>query len=440
MTMVDWPSTLRRASWRGVPFFVESDDLEVGRRLVVHEFPNRDRPFVEDLGEKAIKYSINAYLASDNLLGQSRALIGACRTRGPGTLVLPVEGSQLVRCNSCRRSHERDRMGYIAYQLEFVEAGVGLSATPYLLTGRLVGSLVNGAITSLTNGFLQGFNTLRADMWVVASAIAEVQTWAETFDAVRSTMRMETQAGIDLRTGADLFYRDAADLAVDGRDTTIVEQDQISPAYLESPAGKVVGRVHDLCAFMVAGAADTVEAFEGMQELAEYQIDAVDPTAYGLSGLQDQSNLDTFRATVRRVALLNMANAAVLAEWETREQMVAARAVVAELFERELHGATDGSDVFQNLMNVRNKAAQALSERLHEVDPVVTVESNTVVPSIVWAYRLYGDAARAGDLIRRNRIAHPSFMPPQFEAESPAINDDHISDNRRNYGVSDTTS
>ncbi|TNY06237.1 DNA circularization protein, partial [Escherichia coli] len=44
---------LRPASFRGVGFFVASDQGEYGRRGPVHEYPNRDNPYFEDLGEKA---------------------------------------------------------------------------------------------------------------------------------------------------------------------------------------------------------------------------------------------------------------------------------------------------------------------------------------------------------------------------------------------------
>ena len=50
----DWPATLRDASFRGVPFFVDKDDIGTGKKLVIHEFVNSDEPYVEEFGTKAM--------------------------------------------------------------------------------------------------------------------------------------------------------------------------------------------------------------------------------------------------------------------------------------------------------------------------------------------------------------------------------------------------
>lgn len=57
----DWRDRLRDASFRGVPFSVEDDEGSFGRRVQVHEYPNRDKPFTEDLGRATRRMTINAY-------------------------------------------------------------------------------------------------------------------------------------------------------------------------------------------------------------------------------------------------------------------------------------------------------------------------------------------------------------------------------------------
>ncbi|HFJ2043202.1 TPA: DNA circularization N-terminal domain-containing protein, partial [Salmonella enterica] len=57
-----WRERLRDASFRGVPFSVEDDESAFGRRVQVHEYPNRDKPWTEDLGRATRRLTINAYL------------------------------------------------------------------------------------------------------------------------------------------------------------------------------------------------------------------------------------------------------------------------------------------------------------------------------------------------------------------------------------------
>ena len=44
--------------------------------------------------------------------------------------------------------------------------------------------------------------------------------------------------------------------------------------------------------------------------------------------------------------------------------------------------------------------------RLVEIKPAETT------PALVLAYRRFGDATRAGEVVQRNRITHPGFVPP----------------------------
>ena len=46
-----WREDLRPASFRGVPFLVDESHVVIGRRVVLHEYPLRDKPYAEDLGK-----------------------------------------------------------------------------------------------------------------------------------------------------------------------------------------------------------------------------------------------------------------------------------------------------------------------------------------------------------------------------------------------------
>jgi prophage DNA circulation protein len=51
-----------------------------------------------------------------------------------------------------------------------------------------------------------------------------------------------------------------------------------------------------------------------------------------------------------------------------------------------------------------------------DLAPVIEVEANAPLPAIVHAWRLYSDPLRAGELVARNNVPHPAFMPLTFEA------------------------
>lgn len=123
-------STLRRASFRGAPFWVEADGPEVGRRVAVHEISGGESPVTEDMGRRASTVQVAAYVAGDAADLVGLALEASCAAPGASFLILPMDPPRMMHCLSCRRSRRRDAMGYVGYDLEFVEAGQGAAVEP----------------------------------------------------------------------------------------------------------------------------------------------------------------------------------------------------------------------------------------------------------------------------------------------------------------------
>lgn len=126
--MRDWRRAFRRASYRGARFWVEEDGSEVGRRVAVHDISGGEFPVTEDMGRRATEARVRAYVASDLADAEGLALEAACDAPGSALLVLPMDPARTMHCLSCRRSRERDRGGFIAYELFFVEASGGALA------------------------------------------------------------------------------------------------------------------------------------------------------------------------------------------------------------------------------------------------------------------------------------------------------------------------
>ena len=57
---------LEKASFKKQPFFVTSHSFSTGRRIVLHEFPYHDKPYIEDLGRKSRTFNIEGFILGDN--------------------------------------------------------------------------------------------------------------------------------------------------------------------------------------------------------------------------------------------------------------------------------------------------------------------------------------------------------------------------------------
>ncbi len=70
-----WRENLRKGSFRGIPFFVDSSSAGFGRRNVLHEYPLRDTPYAEDLGRAQKEFTVEATVIGDDYLRKRDALI-----------------------------------------------------------------------------------------------------------------------------------------------------------------------------------------------------------------------------------------------------------------------------------------------------------------------------------------------------------------------------
>jgi hypothetical protein len=163
-----WRDALLPAMYDGVPFFCDSGGRETGRRAVVHEYPKRDTPYAEDMGRRAIQYSVRGYVIAyvkDAGTGAQPALLNMtmmpvagyaaslymrdyriardllqARLDDPGAGVLQLpnmgrsgQGSPLTLTAVCTGYHmtEEDRLGgFCVFDMTFVEYGLINSAPP----------------------------------------------------------------------------------------------------------------------------------------------------------------------------------------------------------------------------------------------------------------------------------------------------------------------
>jgi prophage DNA circulation protein len=131
---IPWRDDLLPASYGNAMFHVATASKENGRRIVLHQFPKREQPYAEDMGRKAIEFSVRGYcitfmqdtdvplyrrdyrIARDILQGQ-------LETGGDHILQLPTLDPMRVVCPSWRLTEEERFGGYCVFDMQFQEFG-----------------------------------------------------------------------------------------------------------------------------------------------------------------------------------------------------------------------------------------------------------------------------------------------------------------------------
>lgn len=426
----DWPRTLRPASFRGVPFYVERDQVETGRRLVVHEFPLKDAPYIEDLGRDTNKISVTAYVLGDDADNQEKALRQACEQRGAGTLSLPIDRFD-VHCESCSRDFSKDKLGLIAFNLKFVREGTGTVAMPSGFLAAQIGFAALGLATALAQWLPLALGTAARIGLVRDAAAGEVRAVGATIAATARTATLDPALGAKaLALAADLTAQ--ADSLVRAPDSahavTLTSFAEARPS--ASPALAAHLR-ETLDTLRLAVPPDTGAAL--MADLAQYVVPAPLVAPRSPSRRQARRNAEIVAQAVRLAALASYAEAVANRTFADRRAAIQARADAAEMIAAETEALEPGpgvAEIHRALLTLSARVAEFLSRRISDLAPVLIAEAPLSMPSLWWAARLYGSGAAAGwqatrpeddiearaaEIVARNRVVHASFLPTRIE-------------------------
>ena len=178
-----WRDQLLPASFKGAAFHVEAGGKESGRRIVVHEFPKKDLPYSEDMGRRAVQFSVRGYciaypidtattLYQRDYRVPRNILIAKLEEKGAGSLQLPTLSPMLVVCVRYRLQEEERFGGYCTLDMTFNEWGAppdspapnnreALTAASQALRDRVVAVLNGEEAGRLQAARLSGMQWMR---------------------------------------------------------------------------------------------------------------------------------------------------------------------------------------------------------------------------------------------------------------------------------------
>lgn len=425
----DWRDRLRDASFRGVSFSVEDDDASFGRRVQLHEYPNRDKPYTEDLGRAARRLTINAYVIGGDYADQRDRLIAAVETNGPGTLVHPQYGEMQGSINgTVKVSHSsaEGRMARISF--EFVESGELTFPVAGMATAQRLdesGGLFDDAIDSMFSAFgLSGIpDFIQND--VIADATAMINTVSDAFKMVDSgvsaAMRllqgdlsvilMPPSAANDFVRALQKAWRAGDRLSGDTSDLVtmiktlsgITLDPGLSPrGTWSTDSGSVVTQKTQsnlVAAAIRATAISTATA--AVTTLAQPRVSSAQNTA---------TTSDSDIITVTHPALDGaqiVSSATPPPNWDDLTDI---RAALNAAIDQEQLRISDDS-LFQQISTMRTDLNRDISARLAQVERTAQRTPDDVLPALVLAAGWYDDAGRESDILTRNPVRHPGFVP-----------------------------
>lgn len=397
---MSWRDSYQPGSFRGVPFITESHERSGGRRVETHEFPGRDDPLTEDLGRRARQFRIECFVVGDDYYPARDALIDALEAEGPATLIHPWHGSRYV--NALEFSTGEDQAGgYAWFSITFGEAGAEPSLTALPDT-----AVQARAVASET---LEAAPTEFADRFSIDSWPSFVEDAADSLVSMVSSAS-EIAAGLSGGAGSALGAFDAA-LRLVGAD-----------GLLRSPLalGQAIVGLVSVVSVLGGSRAQQIAALRHVGESLDSP--AIVPGATPARDAQ-RENQAAIVHLVRSAVAAELVNITSFASFASYDEAAEAQQSLADLLDGWGIAAADAgedsrADTFDSLRLalVRDIAARGGNLAREYAYPLASTQ-----PALVIAGRLYGAVTdlgdRADDLVMRNDIPHPGFVPGGAELQ-----------------------
>lgn len=383
-----WRDRLQAASFRGVAFEYRSDDLSgVGRRNQVNEYPKREQGLVEDMGRGTERIDIEAILIGKDYLRQLESLLKALRAPGAGELVHPFYGRlQVVADANCRVRHSFEDGGLCYVSLSFVEAGENKYPRGREIPSLKVFSLADSLQSVATARFSDVFRVVGLPEWVSTSALGDIESMVGSLKTIYR--RSESVQWTDLLSNSSGLASRL--LSIFAGSTSSVS----GVGSTSSPS------------------AASLNGLRAAQQLSEQPRAVVTPQVTSPAQAQVQANRTALLDLLTHGAVSQAARDVLSVESPVYDDLQGWRHDFTVVVDRELERPGLPQSSFDALADVRAGISRYVLAESATASRLTNYTPATTLPAVVLAYDLYEDSARSDELVRRNGLVHPGFVPP----------------------------
>jgi prophage DNA circulation protein len=387
-----WRDQLQKASFRNVPFEVESDDATFGRRVEVHEYPQRDMPYAEDLGRKARERNLTAFVIGDDYMTQRDNLLAAFEKAGSGELVHPYYGRMVVTVTDVRVSHSFRDGGMCSFQISFVEAGE--LAYPAAVNATSTQSLLAADEVEVTV-----VNTFTADFSVDNLPEFAVQ---DAFDTMNDALSVVDNA----LAGASVILSNPLSLLSDDLANLIRTPGQLASRFMGIFAkGNAV-------LSQISGLGD-INALNMLNALTTLRLTSLFSQRYSGGNTPTRvrmvQNKNAINTLVRQALITQSAGMVAAMPLPVYDDAIVIKNELLATIDTEIETAND--ETYLALKTLRSKTYADITARTQGAARLKNITPKEVMPALVLAYDLYEDTGRDGEIIERNKVRHPGFVP-----------------------------
>ena len=378
-TFEEFKGSQNNASFRGVPFIIDTSSFVGGRRIVDHEYPQRDIPYSEDLGRSIRKFDVSGILLGETYLEQRDNLVIACEQEGAAELLHPYYGRMTVKCKSFEITDTRRETRLCRFTISLVE------------TGELI--------------FTQSKDTVEAINTSVTLALEDSRTWfTEAYRAVRKPLVFLEGITATMFDVLDSIDKGKQLANMDAAYFREIETAELQIAAIINSGEDVYDTIESLTTFGILEDYDSTllkKAFKGLQE------NSMNVSA---STAITSDDTDNITLVTQKVAVITMCSIIGKIEYTSTEEAESYQSIIVDKIDDLIDSITD-DQVLQDFRDLRRVIVEHIENRSLTLPQLTTFTGSQALPVIVISNMLYGNVDQEQDIIDRNRIFHPGFAP-----------------------------
>lgn len=405
-----WRDQLLPASFRGVSFLIPQASVPIGMKGQLHEFPQRDEPYFEQLGKQSQVHRVVCWIIGDDCFERRDKFLEALQTPGAGELVHPWLGRMQVKVGEGELSHNFKSGGMAEFEVTFYPD------TPLKFPAAKVNSQqqVVKASDSLLDSALARYKSAMAKVDQARLGLARLRN---SLSGVYTVIQQQFSTIIGAFTNltgfvqslmnapdslSSLFSSYFSEFSVDdylGDDSGSSYRNTVATATQQTEAVASINTVSD------SGGVDAAAASQATANLVQDALLVQVALIISEMPVASQPVSTATVASVEQQAVQPI----VRPEVPVAEDVIELRDNLNEaIFQASLKADPEHYMVLNTLRQTIVKHLTAVAEsgvRLVEITPPETLSA------LVLAYRRFGDATRESEVVQRNRLRHPGFVP-----------------------------
>lgn len=392
--MTGYRESYRPGSFRGAAFVTSDSDLGGGRRVALHEYPERDLPWAQDLGRRARTYSLECFMIGADYFGPRDALIKALEEPGAGLLIHPFHGEHNLAVEDYRCQESTVDGGIARFSITFVEAGAAQAGESLVDPAINAKAIADDMAELETGAFEADFSVAGLPGFSVDGAIKGIAAFS---DSIENAGRLLGGAGKALRAfESGIALLDAASSLV------------TTPVTLARTIRTMVRHVRALGSVPLL----RVRALRRLIDDGSAQQRPIGMTPVRV---RERANADALSRLIVVSAVAEAVGETTAINFPSRDEALAFRDSFAAQIDAAIIEAADaGADAHaERLDALRLAMVRDVTARGTRLDPLQSFTPIETEPALVIVHRLYGAVdmdARMQALVARNAIIHPGFV------------------------------